>query len=69
MHRLLLVALLCAISGSLPAANKNPSACTLAVVADRADCICRRGEPVTFTISVSPKGTRGCGDGCATAQH
>lgn len=56
MPRILFAALLCALSGSLPAADKNPSACTLAVAADRADCIYRRGEPVTFTISVSRKG-------------
>ena len=56
MIRILLVALLCALSGRLSALDKNPSAYTLAVAADRADCIYRRGEPVTFTISVSLKG-------------
>jgi hypothetical protein len=39
------------------AADKNPSACTLAVATDRADCVYRRGEQVTFTIAVSLRGT------------
>ena len=57
MLRILLAALVCALCGSLHAADKNPSAFTLGVAADRADCIYRRGERVTFTISVSLKGT------------
>lgn len=38
------------------AADKNPSAFTRTITTDRADCTYRRGEPVTFTISVSLKG-------------
>lgn len=56
MFRILLAALLFAFCGSLPAADNNPSAYTLGVAADRADGIYRRGEPVTFTISIALKG-------------
>jgi len=56
MLRFLLVALFCVLTGSLPAADKNPSAFTLSVAADRADGIYKRGEMVTFTISVALKG-------------
>jgi cephalosporin-C deacetylase len=38
------------------ALDKNPSAYTLSVSADRADAIYHRGETVTYTISVSLKG-------------
>lgn len=41
------------------AADKNPSAFTRTITTDRADCIYQRGEPFTFTISVSLRGVAG----------
>jgi cephalosporin-C deacetylase-like acetyl esterase len=53
---LILIALVCTPRDRVCAADKNPSANTLTVAADRAECTYRRGEHVTFTISVSLKG-------------
>ena len=54
LFRLLCLSLLLHVG--VLAADKNPSAYTLTVTADRADCSYRRGEKVAFTIAVSLKG-------------
>ena len=46
----------CLLASSALALDKNPSAFTLKVSPDRADCMYHRGESVTFTISVALKG-------------